>query len=164
VMPVAKGQADVAGIYYSKSVYPYTVKGAPLDMCYPREGTFAGINTLTLVKNGPERDIALAFIDWMLSPEMQRLLAEETLTAPSISALDFKPEVAKYLAYPEAKMDEMGMFSADWEYINPIRSKLLEKYNQVFGGVMAAAMSEAAAPAALRLAELTKLFGSTRAV
>ena len=37
------------------------------------------------------------------------------------------------LAYPEAKMDEMAVFSADWEYINPIRSKLLEKYNQVFG-------------------------------
>jgi putative spermidine/putrescine transport system substrate-binding protein len=133
VMQVAEGQADLAGIYYSKSVYPYTVKGAPLDMCYPKEGTFAGINTVTLVKNGPEREIALAFIDWMLSPEMQKLLAEETLTAPSISGLDFKPDVAKYLAYPETKMDEMGIFSADWEYINPIRSKLLEKYNQVFG-------------------------------
>jgi putative spermidine/putrescine transport system substrate-binding protein len=132
VMQVADGQADVAGIYYSKSVYPYTVKGAPIDMCYPREGTFAGINTLTLVKNGPEREIALAFIDWMLNPEMQQLLAEETLTAPSISGLNFKPEVAKYLVYPEAKMDEMGIFSADWAYINPIRPKLLERYNQVF--------------------------------
>jgi len=56
-----------------------------------------------------------------------------TLTAPSISGLDFKPEVAKYLAYPESKMDEMSIFSADWEFINPIRSELLEKYNQVFG-------------------------------
>ena len=27
-----------------RRVYPYTVKGAPIDMCYPREGTFAGIN------------------------------------------------------------------------------------------------------------------------
>ena len=96
-------------------------------------GHVRGDQHLTLVKNGPEREIALAFIDWMLSPEMQKLLAEETLTAPSISGLDFKPEVAKYLAYPEAKMDEMSIFSADWEYINPIRSKLLEKYNQVFG-------------------------------
>jgi putative spermidine/putrescine transport system substrate-binding protein len=132
VMQVAEGQADVAGIFYSKSVYPYTVQGAPLDMCYPREGTFAGINCVSLVKNGPERDLALAFIDWMLSPDIQQLLAEQTLTAPSIGGLNFKPEIEKYMAYPEAKMDEMGIFSPDWTLINPMRPQLIEKYNQVF--------------------------------
>jgi putative spermidine/putrescine transport system substrate-binding protein len=132
VMQVAEGQADIAGIFYSKSVYPYTVQGAPLDMCYPREGTFAGINCVSLVKNGPERELALAFIDWMLSPDIQQLLAEQTLTAPSIGGLGFKPEVEKYMAYPEAKMDEMGIFSPDWTLINPMRPQLIEKYNQVF--------------------------------
>jgi putative spermidine/putrescine transport system substrate-binding protein len=132
VMQVAEGQADVAGIFYSKSVYPYTVQGAPLDMCYPREGTFAGINCVSLVKNGPERDLAITFIDWMLSPDIQQLLAEQTLTAPSLGGLSFKPEVEKYMAYPEAKMDEMGIFSPDWTLINPMRSQLIEKYNQVF--------------------------------
>jgi putative spermidine/putrescine transport system substrate-binding protein len=132
VMQVAEGQADVAGIFYSKSVYPYTVQGAPLDMCYPREGTFAGINCVSLVKNGPERDLAIAFIDWMLSPDIQQLLAEQTLTAPSLGGLSFKPELEKYMAYPEAKMDEMGIFSPDWTLINPMRPQLIEKYNQVF--------------------------------
>jgi putative spermidine/putrescine transport system substrate-binding protein len=42
VMQVAQGQADVAGLFYSKSVNPYTIQGAPIAMCYPREGTFAG--------------------------------------------------------------------------------------------------------------------------
>jgi putative spermidine/putrescine transport system substrate-binding protein len=133
VMQVAQGQADIAGIFYSKSVYPYTIQGAAVDMCYPREGTFAGINTVTLVKNGPQRELAIAFIDWMLSPDMQQLLAEQTLTAPSLGGLSFKPEVEKYIAYPEAKMDEMGIFSPDWTLINPMRSQLIEKYNQVFG-------------------------------
>ena len=130
---VAQGQCDIAGIFYSKSVYPYTVQGAAIDMCYPREGTFAGINTATLVKNGPERELAIKFIDWVLSPEMQQVLAEQTLTAPSLGGLKFKPEVEKYMAYPESKMDEMGIFSPDWVALNPIRSKLIEKYNEVFG-------------------------------
>jgi putative spermidine/putrescine transport system substrate-binding protein len=133
VMQVAQGQADYAGLFYSKSVNPYTVQGAPIAMCYPKEGTFAGINTVTLVKNGPERELAIAFIDWMLSPEIQQLLAEQTLTAPSLSGLSFKPEVEKYMAYPESKMDEMGIFSPDWAFINPMRSHLIEKYNEVFG-------------------------------
>lgn len=133
VMQVAQGQADVAGLFYSKSVNPYTMQGAPIAMCYPKEGTFAGINTVTLVKNCPERELAIAFIDWMLSPDIQQLLAERTLTAPSLGGLHFKPEVEKYMAYPEAKMDEMGIFSPDWSFINPMRSHLIEKYNEVFG-------------------------------
>jgi putative spermidine/putrescine transport system substrate-binding protein len=133
IMQVAQGEADIAGLFYSKSVYPYTVKGAPVDMCFPHEGTFAGINCLTLVKNAPEPELGIAFIDWMLDPTVQQGLAEASLAAPTITGLEFKPDVAKYLAYPEAKMDEMGIFSPDWAFINPIRPKLLEKYNQVFG-------------------------------
>jgi len=133
VLQVAQGQADIAGLFYSKSVNPYTMQGAPVAMCYPREGTFAGINTVTLVKNGPERELALAFINWMLSPDIQQLLAEQTLVAPTLSGLTFKPEAEKYMAYPESKMDEMGIFSPDWAFINPIRPQLIEKYNQTFG-------------------------------
>jgi putative spermidine/putrescine transport system substrate-binding protein len=133
IMQVAQGQADVAGLFYSKSVNPYTVQGAPIAMCYPREGTFAGINTVTLVKNGPERELAIVFIDWMLSPDIQQLLAEQTLTAPTLSGLSFKPDAEKYMAYPESKMAEMGIFSPDWTFINPMRSHLIEKYNETFG-------------------------------
>ncbi|HXC30101.1 MAG TPA: extracellular solute-binding protein [Stellaceae bacterium] len=133
IMQVAQGQADVAGLFYSKSVNPYTVQGAPIAMCYPREGTFAGINTVTLVKNGPERELAIAFIDWMLSPDVQQPLAEQTLAAPSLRDLSFKPDTEKYMAYPESKMDEMGIFSPDWTFINPMRSHLIEKYNETFG-------------------------------
>jgi putative spermidine/putrescine transport system substrate-binding protein len=132
VMQVADGQADIAGIFYSKTVYPYAVKGVPVDMCFPREGAFVGINCLTLVRNAPDRELGIAFINHMLDPGMQQLLAEATLTAPSISGLEFKPEVSKYLAYPEAKMDEMQIFMPDWAFLNPLRSTLIERYNQVF--------------------------------
>jgi putative spermidine/putrescine transport system substrate-binding protein len=69
----------------------------------------------------------------MLSPDIQQLLAENTLAAPTLSGLSFKPEAEKYMAYPESKMDEMGIFSPDWTFINPMRPKLLEKYNETFG-------------------------------
>jgi putative spermidine/putrescine transport system substrate-binding protein len=69
----------------------------------------------------------------MLDPAVQQGLAESSPAAPTITGLEFKPDVAKYLAYPEAKMDEMGIFSPNWAFINPIRPQLLEKYNQVFG-------------------------------
>jgi putative spermidine/putrescine transport system substrate-binding protein len=37
------------------------------------------------------------------------------------------------MAYPESKMEEMGLFTADWAYVNPRRPAWLEKYNQIFG-------------------------------
>ena len=158
VMQVAQGQADIAGMFYSKCVYPYTVQGAPVDMCYPREGTFAGINCVTLVKNAPERELAVAFINRMLDPGMQKLLAEATLTAPSISGLEFKPDIAKYLAYPEAKMDEMGIFSPR---LGLHQSDAVETHRKVQSGFRRLRRDMAAS---VRLRELTKLFGATRAV
>ena len=133
VMMVAQGQVEIAGIEWSKNLYPYTVQGAPLDMCFPKEGTFAGINCLSFVKNGPEPDLAAAFINRMLDPSVQQGLATATLNAPSVKGATFGPDIAKYIAYPESKMNEMGLFAADWAFINPRRPGWLEKYNQVFG-------------------------------
>ena len=133
IMMVAQGQVDVAGIEYSKNIYPYTIQGAPMDMCFPKEGTFAGINCLSFVKGGPESELAAAFINRMLDPSVQQGLATATLTSPSVKGATFAPEIGKYIAYPEAKMDAMGLFAADWAFINPRRPGWLEKYNQVFG-------------------------------
>jgi putative spermidine/putrescine transport system substrate-binding protein len=133
VMMVAQGQVQLAGIEYSKNLFPYTIQGAAVDMCFPKEGTFAGVNCLTFVKNGPEPDLAAAFINRMLDPKVQQGLAAATLTAPSVAGATFAPDIAKYIAYPEQKMDDMGLFTADWTYINPRRAGWLEKYNQVFG-------------------------------
>jgi putative spermidine/putrescine transport system substrate-binding protein len=130
---VAQGQAQIGAIEYSKDIYPYTLAGAPLDMLFPKEGTFAGINCLSFVKNCPEPELAAAFMNRMLDPAVQQGLAEATQTAPSISGLNIKADVLKYMAYPESKMDDMKLFAADWSYVNPRRPKWLEKSTELFG-------------------------------
>ena len=68
----------------------------------------------------------------MFSPDVQAPLAEVSLAAPPISGLTFKPELAKLLAYPDTKMDEMALFSPDWAYVNANRAAWIEKYNAIF--------------------------------
>jgi len=68
----------------------------------------------------------------MLEPETQQALASATLTAGTISGLTFAPDIAKYIPYPESKMDDMQLFTCEWKAINPIRPSLVEKYNQTF--------------------------------
>lgn len=107
VLMVAQGQADIGGIEYSKAFYPHTAKGVPLDMAHLKEGAFTGINSITLVKNAPEPELGAAFINRMLEPSVLEMLSSQTFGAPSVSGINFKPEVAKYLAYPDTKMDDI---------------------------------------------------------
>lgn len=131
-LEVAQGEGDLGGIEYSKYVLPYTVEKASVDMCYPKEGAFAGVNCQVLVKGGPNPELGAEWMNRMLAPEVQQPLAEVSLAAPPIAGLEFKPELAKLLAYPDTKMDEMALFSPDWAYVNANRAAWIEKYNQIF--------------------------------
>ncbi|MBL8697643.1 MAG: extracellular solute-binding protein [Alphaproteobacteria bacterium] len=132
VLMVPQGQADVGGIDYAKSVYPHAAKGIPIDMAPLKEGFFTGINSMTLVKNAPEPELGAAFIDFMLQPSVIQSLSAQTYGAPSVEGITFTPEVAKYLAYPATKMDDMGLTTPDWNFIIPRRPAILERYNTVF--------------------------------
>ena len=129
---VAQGEGDLGGIEYSKYVLPYTRQGASIDMCYPKEGAFAGVNCQVLVKGAPNPELGAEWMNRMLSPDVQQPLAEVSLAAPPISGLEFKPDLAKMLAYPDTRMDEMSLFSPDWAYVNANRPAWIEKINSIF--------------------------------
>ena len=133
VLQVTQGQADAAGPDFSKSVQPYIDKGAPLVLSTPSEGSFAGVNTVTLVKGAPEPDLGCAFIDRILSPSVPKDLSEATGAAPSVNGIELDAKTAAIAPYPESRMKEMKLYILDWEKINPQRSAILDKYNQVFG-------------------------------
>ena len=129
---VSQGEADIGAMDYSQYIYPYTAKGAPVDMAFPKEGAFAGHNCMVLVKGGPHPELAAAFMNRMLDRGVQKGLSEAGLSAPSVDGISFAPEVAKMLPYPLAKVTEMGLFNPDAANINANRSAWIEKLNQIF--------------------------------
>lgn len=133
VLQVSQGQADFGGLEMSKIVLPYTAKGAPVDLCYPKEGAFGILGCMTLVRNGPNPDLGAAFLDRMLEPAIQTGMAEASYAAPTVKGLSLKPEVGKLLAYPESRIEEMKLATIDWTFINPKRGAMIEKANQIFG-------------------------------
>ena len=133
VLQVSQGQADIGGPDFSKTILPYAMKKAPVAMSAPKEGVFGGINTVTLVKNAPNPDLGAAFADRMLDTGIQKALAEAVFSAPTIKNVTLNPETAGMVAYPEARMDAMGLMTIDWSLINPKRGAIVEKYNAVFG-------------------------------
>jgi len=57
-------------------------KGAPIDFAYPKEGAGYFTNYFELVKNSPNPLGAQLLINFMSSPEIQLIIAKNTVTAP----------------------------------------------------------------------------------
>lgn len=49
------------------------VKGYPIVMSFPKEGTGYEIGAVSLIKGGPEPELAKVFFDWLMSAEAQSL-------------------------------------------------------------------------------------------
>lgn len=129
---VIQGEASLHLIDYSKWVYPYTIQGAPITMCYPKEGAWAGVNCMALVKGSPNQDLGAEFMNRMLDAGVQSELSQFALAAPPIRDMELPEETLKYLAYPESKMDELSLFSPDWAHVNQARDGWTEKWNTIF--------------------------------
>ncbi len=129
---IAQGQADIGFMDLSKYIYPATAKGVPVTMAFPKEGSFAGVNCQVLVKNGPNQDLAVAFMNRMLEPGVQKGLSEFAFTSPPVSGIEFSAETSKYLAYPVEEMDKRGLFVPDWTHINANRARWTEQLNKIF--------------------------------
>lgn len=132
ILQVAQGEADVGAMGFSKDIVPYQLKGAAVQQCFPREGVFGGVNCLTLVNNAPEPELGQALINRILSSEIQKSMSEALFSAPAVRDVVLNHDVARRVAYPETRLDEMNVLMVDWNYINPRRSEIVEKINNIF--------------------------------
>ncbi len=72
------GRGEVAiGIQFMHDGVKFAAQGFPLTTYAPVEGTGYEIGGLSLIANAPNRDAAIAFIEWALTPEAQMIAAEQ---------------------------------------------------------------------------------------
>ena len=72
------GRGEVAiGIQFMHDGVKFAAQGFPLTTYAPVEGTGYEIGGLSLIANAPNRDAAIAFIEWALTPEAQMLAAAQ---------------------------------------------------------------------------------------
>lgn len=69
------GMGEVAvGIAFSHDIVAKGIaKGYPVVMSFPKEGTGYEIGAVSLIKGGPEPELAKVFFDWLMSAEAQSL-------------------------------------------------------------------------------------------
>lgn len=72
------GRGEVAiAIQFMHDGVKFALQGFPLTVYAPSEGTGYEIGGLSLIANAPNRDAAIQFIEWALTPEAQMIAAEQ---------------------------------------------------------------------------------------
>lgn len=94
-------------------------KNAPIDMASPREGVMAMPSGIAKVKNGPEPDLAYAFLNEMLGVEYQKILSEAAAALPTNTAAPIP-----------AGLPKVEVFVPDWAYVADNRKAWVERWDK----------------------------------
>jgi putative spermidine/putrescine transport system substrate-binding protein len=109
------GEVSV-GVIHDSGVYRYEGTGQPVDFAIPSEGVLALEQVLNVTTGSKVKELAHAYIDFMLRPEIQKKLAEAVWYSPSSTKVKLDPKYdAKLFTTPEkvAKLIQI-----DWKWYN----------------------------------------------
>jgi putative spermidine/putrescine transport system substrate-binding protein len=79
----------------------FTKLNVPVAWATPKEGQTGGMNVLVLTKGSKNQDLALQFMDFWLSTEVQTKLAEKLIDSPANKEVKVSDAVANNITYGE---------------------------------------------------------------
>ena len=118
----------VASIWGTSRVFAVAQTGFPLSFAYPKEGSPALMEAACVVSGAHNPKAAQALIDYMLSPDVQKLLALKSGTGPVNKMVKLTPEQAKNIPYGPDIMSKLVTF--DWGKINADRPAWQSQWNR----------------------------------
>ena len=96
-------------------------QGAAVEMVSPKEGVMAMPSGIAKVKNGPQPELALAFINEMLGVEYQKILTEVAAALPTNTAVPVPAGMPK------------DVFVPDWAHVAKERKGWVERWDKEMG-------------------------------
>lgn len=116
------------GTWFLNSVVSVANGGVPVEFVYPKEGTYAVKEVITLVKGRPNQDLAYKFIDMMLTAEEQQNTARLIGMGPVSKLAKVDAATAKKVIYGPEFVSKL--IFPDWTYINANRPAWTERWSK----------------------------------
>jgi putative spermidine/putrescine transport system substrate-binding protein len=110
---------------------PFTKLGLPVAWALPKEGQTGGMNVMVLTKGSKNRELALQFMDFWLSTEVQTKLAEKFIDSPANREVKVSDEVAGNLTYGEETAKSLKLIPSAVALDN--RAGWLKSWNETVG-------------------------------
>lgn len=106
-------------------------QGLPVDYVVPSEGVLAFDQTLSILANAPEKDLAYEYANFILSPEIQDLLMREFFVSPTNTAVTVPDELAYEVPISGERMADILQW--DWGFVNDNQGALSERWAATVG-------------------------------
>jgi len=84
----------------------------------------------SVTKGSDKKELAYAFVNYMLSPKIQKIMVEELWYSPSNRKVTLGPEYAKRHFATEEKVKQL--IQVDWKWFNANQDSLTIRYNKIF--------------------------------
>jgi putative spermidine/putrescine transport system substrate-binding protein len=111
---LAQGQVALAPIDFAEG-YALQKKGVPLELVAPDDGVLMYDQSFNLAAQSSQRALAARYVNFMLSPEVQLMLAREFYVAP-VNAKVTVPEDLRG-AVPVSGDNLKSIMRFDWEFV-----------------------------------------------
>lgn len=108
------------GITLEDGALRYKEGGGPVELIYPSEGTAIAPDAIVLIANAPNSDGGKAFIDYILSADAQKIVAEQG-RRPVRSDVEASSALVP--------LDQVVAVDYDFEWAAKERDRLLEEWN-----------------------------------
>jgi putative spermidine/putrescine transport system substrate-binding protein len=119
------------GVLHDTATYRHQDR-VPLEFCAPREGVIALEQVLSVTEGTQMTELAHAWINYMLSERVQRLMAEELWFSPVRRDIVLAERYrGKLLTTPEQVATLIQM---PWQWYNSVKDRVDERVNRIFRG------------------------------
>ncbi len=121
------GEAEV-GVQVHGNSWGLRDRGLPIVYVVPTEGAVAGDIRVHLVKGTRNKDLALKYIDAVISPAGQQGLMEYISAAPANQRAEVPAKVKERMPYGAGSMTNLVV--PDWQAVNERKPKWIERWNK----------------------------------
>jgi putative spermidine/putrescine transport system substrate-binding protein len=118
----------VMAVYGSGRAVALQGTGFPLKFIYPKEGGIALQIAACGVTPNAQPELSQAFIQYVLSPEVQEIQARANGFAPVNQTVKLPPDVASRMPYGPEKVN--ALIKVDWDTINQQRGEWTTRWNR----------------------------------
>jgi putative spermidine/putrescine transport system substrate-binding protein len=123
------GEVGLAVIHDS-GIYRYDGQNQPIDFVAPDEGVLSLEQVLTITPGSKVKELANAYVNYMLRPEVQKRLAETVWYSPANKTVKLNAKYdAKLLTTPE-KVSKL--IQVDWKWYNERKDEIDSRVNRIF--------------------------------
>ncbi|MDD2179239.1 polyamine ABC transporter substrate-binding protein [Acidovorax sp. D2M1] len=121
------GEAALA-VWGNQRAAPLIDQGVPLKFVYPKEGAVSAVAAVCPVQGGPQPKVAQAFIQYLLSPEVQTFLATTNGWGPANKDVKLPPAVAARVIYGQEQHNKL--IAVDYNVIIPNMPAWTSRWNR----------------------------------